>query len=157
MGRKKKTIDRKIQPDVRFNSVLVSKFINNMMWQGKKSVTMRSFYGAMDIVQEKMPKEDPLRVFEQAVNNVKPLLEVKSRRVGGANYQIPIEVSSRRQQALAFQWIIMSSRSRPERTMKERLANEVMDAYNKTGIAIKKREDTHRMADANRAFAHYRW
>ena len=157
MGRKKKSIDRPILPDVRYGSALVSRFVNNMMLEGKKNVSLNIFYGAMDLIQGKMSKEDPLRVFERAIENVKPMLEVKSRRVGGANYQIPVEVSSKRREALAIKWLIHSSRSRPERTMKERLSIELMDAFNQTGISMKKREDTHRMAEANRAFAHYRW
>ena len=157
MPRKRRIEEREIPMDRVYGSVLVSKFINNIFRCGKKSVGEDIFYGAMEMIRKKIKEEEPLNVFNQAVENVKPMLEVRSRRVGGANYQVPIEVRPARRQALAIRWILQSARSRPEKTMAERLANELMDAYNKVGTAIKKREDTHKMAEANRAFAHYRW
>jgi small subunit ribosomal protein S7 len=156
MSRRRHAIQRPILPDHRYGSPLVAKFINCMMWDGKKSLAERTFNCAMDRIQEKTGKE-PLEVFETAVENVKPTLEVKSRRVGGANYQVPIEVRPERRQALALRWIIGAARDRGEKTMIERLSNELIDAHNQTGSAFKKREDTHRMAEANKAFAHYRW
>jgi len=157
MPRRHQIESRGIQPDRVYGDTLVTKFVNNIFRNGKKSVGEQIFYGAMEMIKKKMKGEEPLTVFTQAVENVKPLLEVRSRRVGGANYQVPIEVRPSRRQALAIRWILQSARSRPEKTMAERLANELMDAYNKVGVAIKKREDTHKMAEANRAFAHYRW
>ncbi len=157
MSRKGRAVKREIPPDLKYDSVLASKFINHIMRKGERSLAERIFYSALDMVQSKVPQAEPISVFNQAVENVKPLLEVKSRRVGGANYQVPIEVRPERRDTLAMRWIIENSRSRPERTMIERLALELIDAYNKTGRAIKKREDTHRMAEANKAFAHYRW
>ena len=147
---------RKVLPDPVYQSPLVTKFINCMMWQGKKAVAEQIFYGAMKAIQERT-KEDPLKVFRKAMDNVKPAVEVKSRRVGGSNYQVPIEVRPQRRMALALRWLIGYSRQRPEKSMKERLANEIMDAASARGNAFKKKEDTHRMAEANRAFAHYRW
>ena len=136
----------------------MAKFINCIMLQGKKSIAEQICYGALDRISDKLKdKAEPLEVFQQAIENLKPLVEVKSRRVGGANYQVPLEVRPERRQALAFRWLIEASRKRGERTMTDRLANELIDAYNKTGTAIKKREDVHRMAEANKAFAHYRW
>ncbi len=143
-------------PDPKFNSILVGKFINGLMKGGKKPVAETIFYSAMDIVAKKT-SEDPLTVFEKAVKNVMPVLEVRSRRVGGATYQVPVEVREERRQALAIRWLINYARLRSERTMPERLANELVAAYNNEGSAIKKREDTHRMAEANKAFAHFRW
>lgn len=157
MPRRHQIEPKSIQPDRLYGNALVTKFVNNIFRNGKKSVGEQIFYGAMEMIVEKMKGEEPLTVFTQAVENVKPLLEVRSRRVGGANYQVPIEVRPSRRQALAIRWILQSARARPEKTMAERLANELMDAYNKVGVAIKKREDTHKMAEANRAFAHYRW
>jgi len=148
---------REILPDPKYGSVLVAKFINCLMRDGKKSVARRIFYGAMDILAKRSKGEDPLKIFEKAVENVKPLMETRSRRVGGATYQVPMEVRPERQQSLAIRWIIQAARQRPEKTMVERLANELWDAYHERGAAIKKREDTHRMAESNRAFAHYRW
>ena len=148
---------RGLQPDIRYNSLVVSKFINCLMLSGKKSVAERVFYAAMDRIAEKVEGEEPIEVFNQAVENVKPVLEVKSRRVGGANYQVPIEVKPERRQALAFRWLITYSRARNEKTMTDRLSNEIMDAYRKTGGAMKKKEDVLKMAEANKAFAHYRW
>ena len=157
MARRRMPPGRGIFPDIRFGSILVAKFINCMMWEGKKAVAQSTFYGAMDIVTEKLADKDPLEVFTKALDNVKPLVEVKSRRVGGANYQVPIEVKPARQQALAFRWLITYMRARGERGIANRLAGEIMDAFNNTGGAAKKREDTHKMAEANKAFAHYRW
>jgi len=157
MARKHRAETRTILPDRRFNSELAAKFINNLMKRGKKSTAERIFYSALDIIGEKIKDEEPINVFNQAIENVKPLLEVRSRRVGGANYQVPTEVRPGRRQTLAIRWVLLSARSRPEKTMAQRLANEFMDAYNKMGTSIKKREDTHKMAEANRAFAHYRW
>ncbi len=148
---------REIPPDPKYGSVLVAKFINNLMRDGKKNVARRIFYDALERLKEKSGGEDPLKIFEKAVENVKPLLETRSRRVGGANYQVPVEVRPERQVSLAIKWIIRAARERSERTMVERLANELWDAYNERGAAIKKRDDTHRMAESNRVFAHYRW
>jgi len=135
---------------------MVTRFINNMMKDGRRSVAVRTFYGAMTLIQERT-QDDALKVFRKAIDNVKPALEVKSRRVGGSNYQVPIEVRPARRTALALRWLIGFSRSRPEKSMRERLANELMDAASLRGSAFKKKEDTHRMAEANKAFAHYRW
>ncbi len=143
-------------PDPVFQSALVTRFINNMMMGGKKSTAQSIFYNAMDLVKERA-NDDPLKVFRKAVDNVKPMLEVKSRRVGGSNYQVPIEVQPNRRNALAIRWLINYSRSRSERSMRERLANEILDAAALRGGAFKKKDDTHRMAEANKAFAHYRW
>ena len=146
-----------LKPDPRFNSKLVSKFINCLMWDGKKTVAQKVFYGAMEQVAKKMKDAQPLEVFETAINNVKPYVEVRSRRVGGANYQVPMQVNKRRQQSLAFRWLINACRADAGRPMGARLADELMAAYRKEGNAMKKREDTHRMADANKAFAHFAW
>lgn len=156
MPRRKRPTKRKVLPDPKFHSVLVTKFINGMLVDGKKSIAETSFYNALDIVSDKLGK-DGKEVFEKALSNVKPLLEVKSRRVGGANYQVPIEVRADRQQALAIRWLISFARSRSEKTMAEKLAFEIMAAYKNEGASIKKREDTHRMAEANKAFAHFKW
>jgi len=147
---------REVLPDPIYQSPLVTKFINCMMVCGKKSIAERTFYGAMDSIRERM-NDDPLRVFRRAVDNVKPSVEVKSRRVGGSNYQVPIEVRPQRRTALALRWLITFARARPEKSMGEQLANELMDAASSRGAAFKKKEDTHRMAEANKAFAHYRW
>jgi len=156
MPRKGPPPKREILPDPKYRSVLVAKFINCMMKDGKKSVAESIFYKALNIIKEKTGKNS-LEVFEKAVENVKPVLEVKSRRVGGATYQVPIEVRPERRISLAVKWIINSARARGERGMVLKLANELLEAYNNKGAAIKKKEDTHRMAEANRAFAHYRW
>ena len=156
MGRKNKSVNRPIAPDAKYNSVVVSKFVTRMMIDGKKGKAQTILYDAFDIIKEKTGKE-PMEVFEQAMENVKPALEVKSRRVGGANYQVPIEVRADRSQALGLRWIIQYARLRGGHSMAENLANELIDASNGTGAAVKKREDTHRMAEANKAFAHYRW
>ena len=157
MSRRRTIEKRSIDPDPRFNSVLVSKFTHGLMERGKKTVAQRIFYGAMDIVQERVKDEDPLTVFEEAMEKVRPRVEVKSRRVGGATYQVPMEVRQSRRNALAIRWIISFSRSRSGKSMAEKLAAEVVDAYNNRGAAVKKKDDTHRMAEANKAFAHYRW
>jgi small subunit ribosomal protein S7 len=157
MPRKGPVPKRDIPPDPKYGSVLVAKFINNLMWDGKKSVARRIFYEALERLREKSGGEDPLKVFEAAVEKVKPLLETRSRRIGGANYQVPVEVRPERQVSLAIKWIIRVARERSERTMVERLAGELWDAYNEKGGAIKKRDDTHRMAESNRVFAHFRW
>jgi small subunit ribosomal protein S7 len=145
-----------LQPDARYNNVLVTRFVNCLMIQGKKSTAERIFYGAMDSI-EKKTGQDGLTVLKSAMTNVKPVLEVKSRRVGGATYQVPVEVRQDRRTALALRWLIQYSRSRPDHTMAERLAAEVIAASKNEGGAVKKREDTHKMAEANKAFAHYRW
>jgi small subunit ribosomal protein S7 len=157
MPRKGPVPKRNVPPDPKYGSVLVAKFINNLMWDGKKSVARRIFYEALERLREKSGGEDPLRIFEVAVEKVKPLLETRSRRIGGANYQVPVEVRPERQVSLAIKWIIRAARERSERTMVERLAGELWDAYNEKGGAIKKRDDTHRMAESNRVFAHFRW
>jgi len=156
MPRRRVVEKREILPDPIYNSKLLSKFINCIMRHGKKTVAQKICYGALDIIKEKTG-EDPLKVFRQAVENVKPVLEVKSRRVGGATYQVPVDIRPQRQIALAFRWIISYAKNRNEKTMREKLAGELLDAANNTGAAIKKKEDTHKMAEANRAFAHYRW
>ena len=146
-----------LKPDARFNSKLVSKFINSLMWGGKKTVAQKIFYDAMDSITKKMKDVPPLELFETAINNVKPYVEVRSKRVGGANYQVPMQVNKRRQQSLAFRWIIDACRADGGRPMSARLADELMAAYKKEGKAINTREQTHRMADANKAFAHFAW
>jgi len=156
MPRRRVAEKREILPDPKYNSKLLSKFINVMLEDGKKSTAERICYGAFDIIREKTGN-DPLKVFKTALENVKPVLEVKPRRVGGATYQVPIEIRPQRRNALAYRWLINYSRARNEKTMRERLAGELLDAFNNTGASIKKKEDTHRMAEANKAFAHYRW
>ena len=147
---------REILPDPLYNSVLVTKLVNSIMLDGKKGVAQKVVYGAFDIIKEKTDKE-PMEVYTQALENIMPSLEVKARRVGGATYQVPIEVRPERRQTLGLRWLTTYARNRGEKTMKERLAGEIMDAANNTGSAVKKREDTHKMAEANKAFAHYRW
>jgi len=156
MARKGRAKKREILPDPIYNDVLVQKMINCVMWDGKKSTAEKIVYGAFEIIRERL-KEDPLKVFHKAIDNVKPLVETRPRRVGGATYQVPVEVRPDRQISLAVKWIIHAARSRSGRPMKERLAEELIEAYHNRGAAVKKREDTHRMAEANRAFAHYRW
>lgn len=156
MGRHKKSVDRPITPDVKYNSVVVSKFVNRMMLDGKKSICIELLYNAMDILKAKTEK-DPLEVFLKAVDNVKPVVEVKSRRVGGATYQVPMEIREARREALAMRWIINAARSRSGHGMADTLASELLDAFNSTGTAYKKKEDVHKMAEANKAFAHFRW
>lgn len=157
MPRRKIVDKRPTTPDPRYNSVLVTKFTNGIMEQGKKSIAQNIFYDAMDIVEKKVTEEDPLAVFEKAMDKVRPKVEVKSRRVGGATYQVPVEVRPERRNALAIRWITDFSRKRAGKSMAEKLAAELMDAYNNRGSSVKKREDTHKMAEANKAFAHYRW
>ena len=157
MSRRKVSERRPIDPDARYNSVLVSKFTNGLMERGKKSVAQRIFYDAMDMVASKVQGEDSLVVFEEAMEKVRPRVEVKSRRVGGATYQVPMEVRQTRRNALAIRWIINYAKSRSGKSMSDKLAAEIIDAYNNRGAAVKKRDDTHRMAEANKAFAHYRW
>jgi len=156
MPRKGEVRRREVLPDPKYHDRLVTKFINNMMYEGKKSLAERMFYDALDQIAEKT-QEDPLGVFKKALDNVKPVVEVRSRRVGGATYQVPVEVRQPRRLALGMRWLVQSSRSRHEKSMAEKLANEFMDAANMRGSAVKKKEDTHRMAEANNAFAHYRW
>ncbi len=156
MPRKAHIVRREVLPDPLYSSTLVTKFVNQMMWGGKKSVAQGIFYGALKIVEEKST-EDPLKVFKKAVENVKPVLEVKSRRVGGSTYQIPIEVTTIRRTSLSIRWLIGFARARGEKSMEQKLAAELLDAAGSRGNSIKKKEDTHRMAEANKAFAHYRW
>lgn len=156
MGRKKFVRKREILPDPKFNDIVVAKFVSSLLIQGKKSVAESIFYGSIDAVNQRTG-DDGLKVFKKALENVKPILEVKSRRVGGATYQVPIEVKPARRQSLASRWIIDSARGRPEHSMAERLAAEFIEASNGRGGAMKKREDVHKMAEANKAFAHYRW
>ena len=156
MPRRRVAEKREVLPDPKYNSKLVSKFINSIMRDGKKSLAERICYGAFEIIKEKTG-EDPLKVFKTAIENVRPQIEVRPRRVGGATYQVPVEVRPNRSIALAFRWIRDNARKRGEKTMVQRLAAELLDAYNGTGASIKKKEDTHKMAEANRAFAHYRW
>lgn len=156
MPRRREVTRREILADPKYKNTLVAKFINKIMAQGKKSVAERIFYHALEIIQERT-KEDPLKVFEKSVGNVKPVIEVKSRRVGGATYQVPQEIRPERRTALAIRWLIAYAQERSEKSMEEKLAAELMDAANNRGGAIKKREDVHKMAEANKAFAHYRW
>ncbi|MBT3764490.1 MAG: 30S ribosomal protein S7 [Rhodospirillaceae bacterium] len=156
MSRRHAAEKRKIIPDPKFGDLVVSKFTNCLMLDGKKSVAEGILYGAFDII-EKKAGTDPLKAFHEAIDNVKPAIEVRSRRVGGATYQVPVEVRSLRRQALAIRWIVDLARKRSENTMTERLSGELLDAANNRGAAVKKREDTHKMAEANKAFAHYRW
>ena len=157
MSRRKVISRRPIDPDPRFNSVLVSKFTNGLMERGKKSVAQKIFYGAMDIIEQQVTDAEPIAVFDKAMEMVRPKVEVKSRRVGGATYQVPVEVRPERRNALAIRWIISFAKARSGGTMSEKLAAELLDAYNERGGSVKKRDDTHRMAEANKAFAHYRW
>jgi small subunit ribosomal protein S7 len=156
MSRRRTAEKREIQPDPKFGDVVVSKFMNCLMYEGKKSVTESIVYGAFEQIQKKSGN-DPVKVFHDALGNVKPQLEVRSRRVGGATYQVPVEVRPDRAQALAIRWLIMTARDRSESTMVDRLSGELLDASNNRGASVKKREDTHRMAEANKAFSHYRW
>jgi len=156
MSRRHRADKREINPDPKFGDLVVSKFMNNLMYDGKKSAAEGIVYGALDKIQAKA-KQDPLQVFHEALNNVAPAIEVRSRRVGGATYQVPVEVRPERRQALAIRWIITAARGRNESTMIDRLSGELLDAANNRGTAVKKREDTHKMAEANRAFSHYRW
>jgi small subunit ribosomal protein S7 len=156
MSRRHRAERRDVLPDPKFGNMVVSKFMNSIMYAGKKSVAEQIVYGAFDMMESKT-KQNPVTIFEQALDNVMPTIEVRSRRVGGATYQVPVEVRSDRRQALGIRWLITAARDRNEKTMTERLSAELLDASNSRGNAVKKREDTHRMAEANRAFAHYRW
>jgi small subunit ribosomal protein S7 len=156
MSRRRQAEKREVLPDAKFGDLTLTKFMNVMMVDGKKSVAEGTVYDALDRIAQRT-RNEPLRVFHDALNNVRPYVEVRSRRVGGATYQVPVEVRPERSQALAIRWLITASRARSERTMMERLSNELMDAAQQRGAAIKKREDTHRMAEANKAFSHYRW
>lgn len=156
MARRRVAQKREVLPDPKYHDQLVTKFVNVLMGRGKKSLSERIFYGALDLVADRS-KQDPLTLFKRALDNVKPVLEVKSRRVGGSTYQVPVEVRFERRQALSIRWIVQAAKSRSERTMQLRLAAELLDAANNTGTSIKKKEDTHKMAEANKAFAHYRW
>lgn len=157
MPRKKLVAKRPVTPDPVFNSVLVSKFVNGLMERGKKSVARGIFYDAMQIVEKKVTEDKPLAAFEKAMDMVRPRVEVKSRRVGGATYQVPVEVAANRRNALAIRWLVGFAKKRAGKSMAEKLAGEFIDAYHNRGAAVKKREDTHKMAEANKAFAHYRW
>ena len=156
MPRRRVVAKREVLPDPKFGNSTLAKFMNHVMISGKKSVAESIVYGALDIVEERT-KRDPIEVFDEALENIAPMVEVKSRRVGGATYQVPVEVRSDRRQALAIRWLVETSRGRSENTMMERLSSELLDAANNRGAAVKKREDTHRMAEANKAFSHYRW
>jgi small subunit ribosomal protein S7 len=156
MPRRREVPKRDVLPDPKYNSKLVAKFMNNVMRRGKKSLAEQVFYGALDLIEQRS-KQDPLDVFHKALDNVRPIVEVKSRRVGGATYQVPVEVRNERRDALAMRWIINYSKQRSEKTMIQKLAGELLDAAQSRGGSVKKREDTHRMAEANKAFAHYRW
>ena len=156
MSRRRRAEKREVLPDPKFGDIVLTKFTNVLMYSGKKSIAEGIVYGALDRIQQR-GGQDPVRVFHEALGNVRPEIEVRSRRVGGATYQVPVEVRPDRSQALAIRWLIQASRARSEMTMTDRLANELMDAANNRGAAVKKREDTHRMAEANKAFSHYRW
>jgi small subunit ribosomal protein S7 len=156
MSRRRAAEKREVMPDPQYGDMLVTRFTNGLMEQGKKSVAERILYGALTAI-EKKTRQDPLKVFHEAIENVRPSVEVRSRRVGGATYQVPVEVRSNRRQSLAIRWLVDTARKRSENTMTERLAAELLDAANNRGAAVKKREDTHRMAEANKAFSHYRW
>lgn len=156
MPRKGPVPKRDVLPDPIYNSKVFTKLVNQIMWDGKKSIAEKICYGAFEIIEKKLNK-DAIEAFEEAMKNITPIVEVRARRVGGANYQVPVEVRSDRRQTLAIRWLVGYARKRGEKTMAERLAGEIMDAYNSTGGAVKKKEDTHKMAEANKAFAHYRW
>lgn len=157
MSRRRRSIKREILPDPIYNDLTLAKFTNSLMIEGKKSIAQNILYGALDMLREKVPGEEPLTVFKKAIENTKPSLEVRSRRVGGATYQVPVDVRPSRRQALAMRWIVDYSRARSEKSMSERLAGELADAFNNRGSSIKKREDVHKMAEANRAFSHFNW
>ena len=156
MSRKKTQPKKNIIPDPKFKSTIIPKLINNIMYDGKRGVAAKIVYDAIDKIKTKS-KDEPINIFNEAINNIKPTVEVRSRRVGGATYQVPVEVRSERAQALAIRWLVASSRKRTEKTITERLSSEIVDAHENKGISVKKREDTHKMAEANRAFSHYRW
>jgi small subunit ribosomal protein S7 len=157
MSRRRRAAKRQIEPDPVYQSVTLAKFINKLMQDGKKSVARNIIYRALETFAAKVKTDNPLEAFEQALENSKPSLEVKTRRIGGANYQVPVEIPSDRRTAMAMQWIILNSRSKPGRAMEDALANELVDCFNNQGSTIKKKDDTHRMAEANKAFAHYKW
>ena len=157
MAKKFTASGQQLKPDPKYDNKLVSRFINCLMWDGKKSVAERVFYDAMDIIAEKVKDTSPLELFEKAINNVKPLIEVRSKRVGGASYQVPMQVNSKRQQSLAFRWILQSARSKKGKPISDRLASELIEAYNGHGGAMTTRENIHKMAEANKAFAHFAW
>ena len=156
MSRRHAAVKREVTPDAKYNNTVVAKFMNSLMYDGKKGIAQKIVYDAFDIIREKTGKE-PLEAFKEALENIMPVLEVKARRVGGSTYQVPIEVRAERRQTLGLRWLTLYARARSEKTMRERLAGEIMDALNNTGSAVKKREDTHKMAEANKAFAHFRW
>ena len=156
MSRKKTQPKKNVVPDPKFNSTVIPKLINNIMYDGKRGVAAKIVYDAIEKIKTKS-KDEPINIFNEAINNIKPTVEVRSRRVGGATYQVPVEVKSKRAQTLAMKWIVDSALKRNEKTMKERVANEIFDAFNNKGNAVKKREETHKMAEANRAFSHFRW
>ena len=156
MSRKKTQPKKNITPDPKFNSIIIPKLINNLMYDGKRGVASKIVYDAIDKIKTKS-KEDPINIFNEAINNIKPTVEVRSRRVGGATYQVPVEVKSKRSQALALRWLIDASRKRKDKNMSDKIFNEIYDAYQNRGAAIKKKEDTHKMAESNKAFAHFRW
>ncbi len=155
--RRKRSVKREINPDPKYNSVLVAKFINNLMREGKKTIAQKIFYTALDLANKKIKKENPTEILEEAIKNTSPLLEVKSRRMGGATYQVPYEVRGERREALAMRWIIGVAKKKKGKAMVEKLAHELMDAFDNTGEAVKKKEESHRIAEANRAFAHFAW
>lgn len=157
MSRKKRDFEREVLPDPKYGSVIISKTVNAIMESGKKGVAERALYEALDRISQKVPNTDPVQIFSAALSNIRPIVEVRSRRVGGATYQVPTDVRAARAQSLALRWLVSAANSRSERTLSERLANELLDASNSRGAAVKKREDTHRMAEANKAFAHFRW
>ena len=158
MSRRHRAVKREVLPDAKFGDIVVSRFMNVLMYDGKKSTAETIVYSALDVLRKRGgPQADPVRMFHEALDNVKPSVEVRSRRVGGATYQVPVEVRTERRQALAIRWIIDAARKRGEHTMEDRLSNELLDAVNNRGTAVKKRADTHRMAEANKAFSHYRW
>ena len=157
MSRRRAAEKRQILPDPIYNSIVLNKFINEVMVGGKKTVAQKIVYGALEIIKTTNQSEDPLDYFQKSINNVKPSVEVKSRRVGGATYQVPVEVKAKRSQALALRWLIDASRKRKDKNMSDRIFNEIYDAYQNRGSAIKKKEDTHKMAESNKAFAHFRW
>lgn len=157
MSRRRRSVKREVLPDPIYNDTIIAKFVNRLMYDGKKSVAQGILYSALDMLREKVPGEEPLTVFKKAIDNIKPALEVKSRRVGGATYQVPVDVRPTRRLTLAMRWVIAYSRQRSEKSMASRLASELADAYNNRGNSIKKREDVHKMAEANRAFSHFSW
>lgn len=157
MSRRRRAVKRETEPDPLYKSTLLAKFINKLMERGKKSVARRLVYNALESFSKKVKSENPLEAFEQALENAKPSLEVKSRRIGGATYQVPVEISSTRRTSMAMRWVILHSRAKPGRSMEEALASELTDCFNNQGTTIKKKDDTHRMAEANKAFAHYKW